>query len=103
MHVSGIMAVLTPSTMLPELTLLQGQEGEGSEVINLCEKIPFNPPKKQAGLPAEAGQGKPPLPGWSEKVAHGILTGGFVSQRAVQKKKRTKKRTLCCWTTRWQC
>lgn len=67
--------------MSPELILSQGPEGVESEVINLSEKIPFNPPKKQAVMvPAE--QGKPPLPGWSEKVAQGILSGWSVSHHA---------------------
>lgn len=61
--------------MVSQLILSQGPEGVESEVINLSEKIPFNPPKKQAALTVPAGQGKPPLPGWSEKVAQGILSG----------------------------
>lgn len=58
----------------------QGPEGAGSEVINLSEKIPLGPPKEQTGLTVPTGEKeKPPLPGWSEKVAQGILSGGFVS------------------------
>lgn len=57
---------------------LQGPEGAGSEVVNLSEKIPFYPPKKQAGLTVPTGEVKPLLPGWSEKVAQGILSGGLV-------------------------
>lgn len=64
--------------MVSQLILSQGPEGVESEVINLSEKIPFCPPKKQAVLTVPAGQVKP-LPGWSEKVAQGILSGGSVS------------------------
>ncbi|XP_068572614.1 spartin a isoform X2 [Cebidichthys violaceus] len=49
---------------------VQGPEGEGSEVINLSEKIPLT------GLTVPTGEkDKAPLPGWSEKMAQGILTG----------------------------
>lgn len=68
-------------TMVSKWILSQGRDGVESEVINLSEKIPFSPPKKQAALTVPAEQGKP-LPGWSEKVAQGILSGGSESHRA---------------------
>ncbi|XP_059207435.1 spartin a [Centropristis striata] len=55
---------------------VQGPEGAGSEVINLSEKIPLGPSKEPEGLTVPTGEkDKPPLPGWSEKMAQGILTG----------------------------
>ncbi|XP_070774046.1 spartin a [Enoplosus armatus] len=62
-------------SQLAELRV-QGPEGPGSEVINLSEKIPLGPPKEQTGLTVPTGEkDKPPLPGWSEKMAQGILSG----------------------------
>uniref|UniRef100_A0A3Q4B825 MIT domain-containing protein n=1 Tax=Mola mola TaxID=94237 RepID=A0A3Q4B825_MOLML len=50
--------------------------GAGSEVINLSEKIPLGPSKEQTGPTVLTEEKeKPPLPGWSEKMAQGILTG----------------------------
>uniref|UniRef100_A0A671WU22 Spartin a n=1 Tax=Sparus aurata TaxID=8175 RepID=A0A671WU22_SPAAU len=50
--------------------------GVGSEIINLSEKIPLGPPKEQTGVTVPTGdKEKQPLPGWSEKVAQGILSG----------------------------
>ncbi|XP_035522671.1 spartin a [Morone saxatilis] len=55
---------------------IQGPDGAGSEVINLSEKIPLGPLKEQTGLTVPTGEKeKPPLPGWSEKMAQGILSG----------------------------
>ncbi|XP_032388886.1 spartin a isoform X1 [Etheostoma spectabile] len=53
---------------------VQGPEGEGSDVINLNEKIPLGPTKEHEELTVPTEE-KPPLPGWSEKMAQGILTG----------------------------
>uniref|UniRef100_A0A671WUU1 Spartin a n=1 Tax=Sparus aurata TaxID=8175 RepID=A0A671WUU1_SPAAU len=62
-------------TQLAELRI-QGPEGVGSEIINLSEKIPLGPPKEQTGVTVPTGdKEKQPLPGWSEKVAQGILSG----------------------------
>ncbi|XP_042355260.1 spartin a isoform X2 [Plectropomus leopardus] len=62
-------------SQLAELRV-QGPEGSGSEIINLSEKIPLGPTKELEGLIAPTGvRDKPPLPGWSEKMAQGILTG----------------------------
>lgn len=48
----------------------------GSEVINLSEKIPLSPTTEQTGLTVLTGEKEtPPLPKWSEKMAHGILSG----------------------------
>uniref|UniRef100_UPI0037E754C8 spartin a isoform X2 n=1 Tax=Semicossyphus pulcher TaxID=241346 RepID=UPI0037E754C8 len=52
---------------------IQGPEGAGSEVINLSEKIPLGPPKERTGLTVPTGDKL--LPGWSEKMAQGILSG----------------------------
>ncbi|KAK5887620.1 hypothetical protein CesoFtcFv8_016211 [Champsocephalus esox] len=62
-------------SQLAELRV-QGPEGEGSEVINLSEKVPLGPTKELEGLTVPSGEkDRPPLPGWSEKMAQGILTG----------------------------
>ncbi|XP_068456597.1 spartin a isoform X2 [Clinocottus analis] len=55
---------------------VQGPEGEGSHVVNLSEKVPLGPMKEHEGLTLPTGEkDKAPLPGWSEKMAHGILIG----------------------------
>lgn len=47
--------------------------------MNLSDKIPLGPMKEHEGLTVPTGEKeKPPLPGWSEKMAQGILTGVFV-------------------------
>ncbi|CAI5643401.1 unnamed protein product [Oreochromis niloticus] len=57
---------------------IQGPEGTESEVINLSTKVPLNPTKEQVEPTASAGeQEKLPLPGWSEKMGQGILTGAL--------------------------
>ncbi|XP_053187081.1 spartin a [Scomber japonicus] len=55
---------------------IQGSEGTGSEVINLSEKVALGLPKEGTGVtvPTEEKE-KLPLPGWSEKMAQGILSG----------------------------
>lgn len=46
----------------------------------MSEKIPLGPPKEQTGLTALMEEKeKLPLPGWSEKMAQGILSGEFAS------------------------
>ncbi|XP_076607494.1 spartin a [Chaetodon auriga] len=60
-------------TQLTELRI-QGPEGAGSEIINLSEKISIGPTKEQTGQTVPTGE-KPLLPGWSEKMAQGILSG----------------------------
>ncbi|XP_019131267.1 spartin a isoform X1 [Larimichthys crocea] len=55
---------------------IQAPEVAGSEVINLSEKIPLSPTTEQTGLTVLTGEKEtPPLPKWSEKMAHGILSG----------------------------
>nr|XP_020505759.1 spartin [Labrus bergylta] len=55
---------------------IQGPEGSGSQVINLSEKIPLGTPKgDQTVLSVPAGEKGKLLPGWSEKMAQGILSG----------------------------
>ncbi|KAM4545686.1 spartin a isoform 2-T2 [Odontesthes bonariensis] len=49
---------------------IQGPEGTGAEVINLSTKVPLGPLNQQS-----AEMEKLPLPGWSEKMAQGILSG----------------------------
>ncbi|XP_031728573.1 spartin a isoform X2 [Anarrhichthys ocellatus] len=59
---------------------VQDPEGEGSEVINLSEKIPLGPMKEHEGLTVPTGtKDKAPLPGWSEKMGQGILIVNGVS------------------------
>ncbi|KAM8897791.1 spartin a isoform 3-T4 [Spinachia spinachia] len=68
----------TFQALLSELANLrvQGPEEEGSQVMNLSDKIPLGPMKAHEGLTVPTGEEeKPPLPGWSEKMAQGILTG----------------------------
>lgn len=65
--------------MMTQMIPWQGPEGAGSEVINLSEKISIGPTKEETGLTVPIGEKeKPPLPGWSEKMAQGILSGVFV-------------------------
>ncbi|XP_028277446.1 spartin-like isoform X2 [Parambassis ranga] len=63
--------------ILSQLTELriQGPEGAGSDVINLSTKVPLSPPKEQPGLTLTAEEKEKLLPGWSEKMAQGILSG----------------------------
>ncbi|XP_029304136.1 spartin a isoform X2 [Cottoperca gobio] len=62
-------------SQLAELRV-QGPEGAGAEIINLSEKIPLGPTKELGGLTVPTGdKDRAPLPGWSEKMAQGILTG----------------------------
>lgn len=71
---------------------IQGPDGVGSEVINLSQKVPLLPPRPGTTEEKE----KPPLPGWSEKMAERILHGaawlgeGFIkgadaTSRAIHK------------------
>ncbi|CAJ1063840.1 spartin [Xyrichtys novacula] len=53
---------------------IQGPAGSGS-VINLNEKIPLGTPGGQTALALPTGEKAKPLPGWSEKMAQGILSG----------------------------
>ncbi|KAM8897790.1 spartin a isoform 2-T3 [Spinachia spinachia] len=72
----------TFQALLSELANLrvQGPEEEGSQVMNLSDKIPLGPMKAHEGLTVPTGEEeKPPLPGWSEKMAQGILTVDGVS------------------------
>uniref|UniRef100_A0A3B4G3R7 Spartin n=1 Tax=Pundamilia nyererei TaxID=303518 RepID=A0A3B4G3R7_9CICH len=47
-------------------------------VVNLSTKVPLNPTKEQVEPTTSAGeQEKLPLPGWSEKMGQGILTGAL--------------------------
>ncbi|CAN9501843.1 unnamed protein product [Ophioblennius macclurei] len=64
--------------LLSQLSELRIQDpGEtGSDVINLSSKVPLGPPAKQTVLAAPAGdQERLPIPGWSEKMGQGIITG----------------------------
>uniref|UniRef100_A0A3Q3MJR0 Spartin a n=1 Tax=Mastacembelus armatus TaxID=205130 RepID=A0A3Q3MJR0_9TELE len=55
---------------------LQSQDEAGSEVINLSTKVPLAPPQEQTKLTVPLrDKEEPPLPGWSEKMAQGILSG----------------------------
>ncbi len=44
-----------------------------TDTINLGQKVPIGPPAAEAAPPAAEEENT--LPEWSEKVAHGILTG----------------------------
>ncbi|XP_061595354.1 spartin-like [Cololabis saira] len=62
-------------SQLAELRI-QGPEGTEAEVMNLSSKVPLGPLHEKTGLTAPgAEKDKLPLPGWSEKMAQGILSG----------------------------
>lgn len=57
----------------------------------MSEKIPLGPPKEQTGLTVLTEEKeKPPLPGWSEKMAQGILSGEFVNVTVKRKQMTTE-------------
>lgn len=56
----------------------------------MSTKVPLNPTKEQVEPTASAGeQEKLPLPGWSEKMGQGILTGEFISNSTNEGEKIT--------------
>ncbi|XP_032432856.1 spartin a isoform X2 [Xiphophorus hellerii] len=62
-------------TQLADLRI-QGTEGAEGEVINLTDKIPLNPLHEQTDQMVPEGEKVTfLLPGWSEKMAQGILSG----------------------------
>ncbi|XP_047463956.1 spartin a isoform X2 [Mugil cephalus] len=62
-------------SQLTELRI-QGPDGSESDAINLSTKIPLGPLNEQTGLTlATDDKEKLLLPGWSEKMAQGILSG----------------------------
>ncbi|XP_041707412.2 spartin a isoform X1 [Coregonus clupeaformis] len=60
-------------SQLTELRVQGPEEGAGSEIMNLSEKVPIGLPVEGAG--AATGEEKPPLPEWSEMMSQGILAG----------------------------
>ncbi|XP_066516939.1 spartin b isoform X2 [Hoplias malabaricus] len=66
--------------LLSQMTDLRVQASDGAaDTINLGQKVPMGPPEevappKEVAPPVDEGEEKV-LPEWSEKVAHGILTG----------------------------
>ncbi|XP_061596792.1 spartin-like isoform X2 [Cololabis saira] len=71
-------------SQLAELRI-QGPEGTEAEVMNLSSKVPLGPLHEKTGLTAPgAEKDKLPLPGWSEKMAQGILSVNGVSTIAEQ-------------------
>ncbi|XP_007554985.1 spartin-like isoform X1 [Poecilia formosa] len=55
---------------------IQGTEGAEGEVMNLTDKIPLCPPHEQTDQMVPEGEKVTLLlPGWSEKMAQGILSG----------------------------
>ncbi|KAM8834842.1 spartin-like isoform 1-T1 [Synchiropus picturatus] len=77
--------------LMTQLSEFRIQGPDGSEVICLSEKVPLGPLTER-----NAWKEKPLLPGWSEKMGHGILTGatrlsvGLIkgaeaTERAIQK------------------
>ncbi|KAG7269968.1 hypothetical protein CRUP_021823 [Coryphaenoides rupestris] len=76
---------------LVELRVQVQVEGEGSEVINLSEKVPLGPAKEETELIANEEE-KPLLPVWSEKMAHHILSGAsWLSKEFVRGAEATGK------------
>ncbi|XP_060942373.1 spartin a [Limanda limanda] len=69
--------------ILSQLADLRIQGPEGSEVVNLSMKVPLGPSQPQTALTGE--KEKRLVPGWSEKMAQGILTGAsWFSQEFVK-------------------
>ncbi|XP_029626172.1 spartin a isoform X1 [Salmo trutta] len=62
-------------SQLTELRVQAPEEGAGSEIMNLSEKVPIDPPVEGAG--AGTGEEELPLPEWSEKMSQGILAGAW--------------------------
>ncbi|KAM9332022.1 spartin a isoform 2-T3 [Pholidichthys leucotaenia] len=58
---------------------IQNPAEEGSEIINLSSKIPLESPIKEtaSAVSHEGEQDKALLPGWSEKIGQGILSGAW--------------------------
>ncbi|KAK2828322.1 hypothetical protein Q5P01_019356 [Channa striata] len=65
---------------------VQAPEGAGPEVINLSAKVPLGLSKEDKEMTVQTKQTeKQALPGWSEKIGQGILSGATrLSQRLVQ-------------------
>ncbi|XP_069001677.1 spartin a isoform X2 [Embiotoca jacksoni] len=63
---------------------IQGPEGAESEVLNLSAKVPLGPLKEQTGSTTWEKE-KRPLPGWSEKMAQGILSGATLLSQSLAK------------------
>ncbi|XP_029375364.1 spartin a isoform X2 [Echeneis naucrates] len=61
-------------SQLAELRI-QGPGGAEPEVVNLSMKVPLGPPQDKKGLTVPTEKDKLLLPGWSEKMSHGILSG----------------------------
>uniref|UniRef100_H3CX29 Spartin a n=1 Tax=Tetraodon nigroviridis TaxID=99883 RepID=H3CX29_TETNG len=58
----------------------------GADVVNLSEKIHLGPPEEQTELAVTTeGRKKPPLPGWSEKMGQGILSGATKMSEGLAK------------------
>ncbi|XP_030633472.1 spartin b isoform X2 [Chanos chanos] len=59
--------------LLSQMTDLRVQASDGAaDTINLGQKVPMGPPAEE---PPTAAEEEKVLPEWSERVAHGILTG----------------------------
>ncbi|XP_029030495.1 spartin a [Betta splendens] len=57
---------------------VQGSDGAGAEVPNLSTKVPLGPSKRKPDEMLPNGETeKAPLPGWSEKMGRGILSGSM--------------------------
>ncbi|XP_028818525.1 spartin b isoform X2 [Denticeps clupeoides] len=65
-QISGVFETLTD--------VFKQAPDDGEDTINLGQKVPIVPPEAAESAAAEEGEQKT-LPDWSEKVAHGILTG----------------------------
>ncbi|XP_030010213.1 spartin a isoform X2 [Sphaeramia orbicularis] len=64
---------------------VQAPEDAGSEVINLSKKVPLDSLREQTGSTAVTREKEKLLPGWSEKMADGILSGAsWLSQEFVK-------------------
>ncbi|XP_034540349.1 spartin a isoform X2 [Notolabrus celidotus] len=71
--------------ILSQMAELRIQGPVGSDVINLSEKIPLGTAGGQTMLVGPTGEREKLLPGWSEKMAQGILSGATkVSHQLVR-------------------
>uniref|UniRef100_A0A8C7YNB6 MIT domain-containing protein n=1 Tax=Oryzias sinensis TaxID=183150 RepID=A0A8C7YNB6_9TELE len=63
---------------------VQDQEETGVDIMNLSTKVPVGPLSKQTELTAEEEE-QLQLPGWSEKMAQGILSGATRLSQSLAK------------------
>lgn len=68
----------------------QASNGAEAEMINLSTKVPMKGESEPMSTVPMTEPEKPPLPGWSEKMSQGILSGLFFSVSSSQSKSKIK-------------